>query len=327
MSKEGKSQTAISTSSSKGDLSTLSTSSSSLPSSSQWKEGFLARREKGIIRSSWRDKFVILLEGSLFYYQSHTDLTPKGVMHLTNCQVLEAPEKKIKKKFVFYVHPPNSNDDLYFAATNETEKQDWMEAIQKSLTKTPSSPPDKDFIKKNKPTAVYMSGRLIDSFTNLGASGKIAKEFINDDTEAIIEALKSFMIQYYGADKANKLEKQVVSVVVKAAVLYKEKHITKEYFASTVVPTRLLISKIIDGFEIPFTFSAPEAIESLRAVQKSLIQIMRPYLHEKTITKINEIFDILCDEELVSDFFTKRKYKECETLGTTLRKLWDAGAF
>lgn len=286
----------------------------------QWKEGVLGKREKGIIKMSWKDKFVILLDGSLFYYQTHTDLTPKGVYHLLNCQVLDAPEKKIKKKFAFCLHTPQEGD-IYFSAVSEAQKQDWMDAIQKGLMKSPSPPPDKDFSKKTKSTSVYMSGRLIDSITNMGASGKILRDFLSEDTETILQALKTFFTEYYGSEKANRLEKQSISLATKISLLYKEKQVSKEYFQSTQVPLRVLISKIIDGFEIPFAFNVHEAIDALRAVQKALEQVIRPFLHEKSMAKMTGIFDVLCDEDMLADFFKKRKYKECEILGVTLRKL------
>jgi len=307
--------------------SSISSMTSIQPSTSStgWKEGNLFVRVKGIIRYNWKEKFVILLDGSLFYYQFHTDLTPKGVIHLLNCQVIEAQEKKIKKKYAFSI---NSNGtDYYFAASNDEERLDWMQSITAALNKPPSSPPDKEFAKKTKPSSIYVSGRLIDSITNLGASGKIAKEFITSDTEIIVDSFKSFLTKYLGLEKATKIEKQAISIAVKVALLYKEKHISKEYFESTIVPIRILISKLIDGYEIPFTFNAHEVIDDLRTIQKAFEKIFRPFLHEKTMIKMNQTFDFICDEDMIADFYAKRKWKECETVGVTLRRLWDAGAF
>lgn len=289
-----------------------------------WKEGHLLKRDKGIIRYTWRDKFVILLEGSLFFYHSKANLTPKGVIHLNNNQVVDCTEK-YKKKYSFAI--VGNGIETVFAANSENEKLDWMQSIIVALNKSPSSPPDKDFVKKTKPSSIWVSGRLIDSITDLGASGKIAKEFITSETEMIMDSIKSFLTQYLGNEKAAKLEKQLISIAVKVALLYKEKHITKEYFGNVTVSIRLLISKLIDGYEIPFTFSPHEVIDGLREIQKEFEKIFRPFLHEKTILKMNQTFDMICDEDLIADFYTKRKWKECEVVGITLRRLWDGGAF
>jgi len=294
-------------------------------SSLGWKESSLLKREKGIIRYTWKEKFVILLEGSLFYYQTKANLTPKGVIHLNNSQVVDCSESKYKKKFAFVII--SNGTEIVFAASSESEKLDWMQSITAALNKPHSSPPDKDFVKKNKPNSIWVSGRLIDSITALGASGKIAREFITSDTEIIMDSIKTFLTQYIGVEKTTKLEKQLVSIAVKVAILYKEKHITKDYFRNVTVSIRLLISKLIDGYEIPFTFSAHEVIDCLQEIQKEFDKIFRPFLHEKTLLKMNQAFDLICDEELITDFYTKKKWKECEVVGITLRRLWDAGAF
>jgi len=40
---------------------------------------------------------------------------------------------------------------------------------------------------------------------------------------------------------------------------------------------------------------------------------------------LNSIFEIIANEELLTDFFKKRKWRECEVVSVTLRSLWDAG--
>jgi len=310
-----------------GNQSQIVAHSSVIPSDSQtvnpWKEALLAKREKGILKWSWKDRFVILLEGSLFFYQNPTDLTPKGVYHLLDCHVEETPEKKVKRKFVFSLKTPQ--EEIYFGAKDENERNEWMESVKRNLQKQPSPPPDKEFIRKTKLASVYISSKIIDNLLNLGTSGKIIRDAVSDETLVIIESLKSFLIQYLGAEKANKAEKRIVSIAAKVAVLYKEKQISKQYFESTRVPIRLMVSKVIDGYEIPFTFSAVELVDAIKTVQKILEQILRPYLTEKTLQKLAEVADLLSNEELVQEFFSKRKYKECELVGGTLRKLWDEG--
>jgi len=276
------------------------------------------------LKWNWKERFVILYEGSLFFYQTPSDLTPKGVFNLSDIHsVEEIPEKKLKKKFVFSLK--TGHDEVYFATKDDTERVEWIEAINRNKHKAPSPPPDKEFVRKTKSASVYISGKIIDNLTNLGASGKIIRELISDDTLVIFEALKAFLVQTIGSEKANKAEKTIISIAAKVAVLYKDKQITKQYFESSAVPIRILISKVIDGYEIPFTFSVVELIDAIRTVQKNFVQILRPYLHEKNLQKMADMFDLVCNEDLLDDFFTKRKWKECELVGVTLRKLWDEG--
>jgi len=88
-----------------------------------------------------------------------------------------------------------------------------------------------------------------------------------------------------------------------------------------------MASRVIDGFEIPFSFSALDLIESIREVQKVIDQILKPFINEKTYNKLNTLFEFVCNEELLDDFFAKKKWKECEQVGTSLRRIWDSGTF
>jgi hypothetical protein len=68
-------------------------------------------------------------------------------------------------------------------------------------------------------------------------------------------------------------------------------------------------------------------MDCFQAVQDVLQQIIRPYVHEQTVLKMAALFEFVCNQDLLADFYTKRKWKECEQMGTVLRKLWDAGYF
>jgi len=287
----------------------------------------LGKRERGIIRSQWKDRFVILFEGSLFYYMKQTDLTPISIIPLLNCKIEEVPEKKAKRKFVFTIH--TARDEFTFAAVSEEDFHGWISSITENLDKSPSPLPTKEFkkIKIGKSASVYVTGKIAETILNMGAGGKLVRSYVTDDSIIIIDALKNFLVQKLGAEKADKLEKRIISMSIKIALLYRDKKLRVEDLKATMVPIRLVVSKAIDGYEIPFAFSAFEAIEALRAVQAALENVMVPVLTEKSMKKLGVIFDTICDEELMEDFFEKKKWRECEILATTLRELWDAGRF
>jgi len=256
-------------------------------------------------------------------YQYPTHLTPKKVFHLRNVKVVETNEKTYKRKHAFAIISNDDKSEFVFSCTDETEKIQWVEAINANSHKSPSPPPDKEFIKKTKSAAMYMSGRLIDTMTDMGAGGKIMKEYITEDVFMIIQSLKNFVFQREGPEKADKLEKQSISTAVKMALVYKENHVTKEYFEEIKIPIRVLVSAVIDGYELPFSFATEEIIDALRGVQKYIEQTFRPFLPEKTMNKLREIFDYFCTNSIIEDFFEKRKWKECEVVAITLRKIWD----
>jgi hypothetical protein len=95
--------------------------------------------------------------------------------------------------------------------------------------------------------------------------------------------------------------------------------------ATTNILQCSLCDKIIDGYEIPFAFSVRDLLESIAEVRTSLDKVLGPVLTPKTMTKLHGLFDYFTNEDLLCDFFAKKKWKECAEIGETLRKLWDAG--
>lgn len=100
----------------------------------------------------------------------------------------------------------------------------------------------------------------------MGNRGKTLKDYMSDDTLVIVEAVQTFVkrkkitastlivIEYSGEEKAAALEKVAISVATKVALLYRDKTLSPQYISLIKAPIRDIISKLIDGYEIPFTF-------------------------------------------------------------------------
>ena len=207
------------------------------------------------------------------------------------------------------------------ACKTEDDYQGWLSALTVNMGLPACPPPEKNGkMKKNK-----MTNQLVDTAANFGASRKIMKEFVTEDTVAIVNAMKSFITEYDCEEKANQLETLVFQIGGKVGLLYKEKKVSRDYFLSCIEPLHKCCDKVIDGYEIPFSFSAEELIQSLQEVYAILEKLLKPHLNSKTMKSLLDIFLYFQDEELLNDFFEKRKWKECATVGETLRHLWDHG--
>jgi len=68
-----------------------------------------------------------------------------------------------------------------------------------------------------------MTGKIVDIMSTIGVPTKFIKDYLSNDTLAIIEALKRFIIAKTSPERASKMEKQALSITVKIALLYKEK--------------------------------------------------------------------------------------------------------
>jgi hypothetical protein len=157
-----------------------------------------------------------------------------------------------------------------------------------------------------------VTSQLVDIATNIEAVRRIIKEYVSDDTFVVMAAMKSFVTQYDSAEQAEALEIIALQIGAKVALLYKDKKVSKDYFLAVLSPLHILCDKLIDGYEIPFAFSAPDVIASFNEVQGVLDKMLKPHLPDKTMKQLNEVFGYLADEELLNDFFTK---KVCSRVG------------
>eukprot|EP01119_Soliformovum_irregulare_P014680 TRINITY_DN402_c0_g1_i3.p1 TRINITY_DN402_c0_g1~~TRINITY_DN402_c0_g1_i3.p1 ORF type:complete len:361 (+),score=74.65 TRINITY_DN402_c0_g1_i3:94-1083(+) len=289
------------------------------------REGLLLRRDKGRISTAWKQKKFILLKGSLFCYSRKPNrLTPKGVLHLNGCVVLDDfTEKKMKRKFVFSVQNMTDKSEWILAADTEADKLEWVRLLRCSLTLPASPPPEILFKRKTGTTSVKEA--FVDGVTSFAPSRRVIKEFVTDDSFRILEAVKSFLTQYDSAKQAEWVEKSILAIGMKVGMMYRDKKITKSAILVIQNPIHRLVDRLIDAYEIPFTFSHKELMDLATEVQDALLIGLKPYLDDKTMSNLSEVLRYFLNDELVMEFFSKKKWKECQVVGSTLRTLWDAG--
>jgi len=141
----------------------------------------------------------------------------------------------------------------------------------------------------------------------------------------MLGAVKSFVAKYDSPQQADAIEKMILSLSVKIAMLYKEKRISKEYFVAVQPALHLLCDKLIDAAEMPSLFNADAFYPVIKTVRTEFEKIFKPFLPEKSMEKMGFLVDYFSSEALLTEFFSKRKWQECQVVGNTLRKLWDLG--
>jgi len=289
---------------------------SSLIEEKESKTGILLKKSKSFWVSGWKEKYFVLTGGSLYYYEKVSSGAARGVIQLQTCKIVT--ETNEKRKYVIGLQ--NNSKLVFIAAKTESEYNDWLSALTINLNFPPSPPPEKFSKPKEK-----MSSTLLDTATNIQAVRKLIKEHVSEDTFIVMNSLKSFVSQYDSPDQAEHLEMIALMVGSKVALLYKEKKVSKDYFMTLINPLHKLCDKLIDSYEIPFTFNCLELVKSLNKFSEMLEKMLKPHLNEKTLKALVELLHYFAKEDLLSDFFTKKKWKEAAELGTTLRRLWDSG--
>jgi len=215
---------------------------------------------------------------------------------------------------------PHSRSQLFLAAADDKKKREWINALHENIGKEPVTPPER-FIKGKK----RMTGqRMVKAALVTPAGIKILKEFVGEDTLSILDAVKKFVQKYDTQEKGIELEKQIFKIGLQATLLYRNKKLSIEIFPDIVISIHNLCSKLIDGYEIPFTFEPTGIINAFRELERLLNNILKPHLPEKEIQKNVVLFDYLCGDEILREFFMKNKHQETRTVCLKLRKMWDA---
>mmetsp|Transcript_20300 Transcript_20300/g.28474 ORF Transcript_20300/g.28474 Transcript_20300/m.28474 type:complete len:333 (-) Transcript_20300:42-1040(-) len=299
-----------------------STTNFPLPTGIPDKQGFLSKRNKGIIRNTWKDKFFVLCGETLYYYKTREDQVPRGAFHLKGSITVDLAEAKAKRKHCFCIQ--TVKEDIFLSAKDEKEKEEWVRKVNNAATKDAQSPPDRGNAAAQG-RKFLMQSKFVDTLTRFGPGKRLVMDFITDDTILLIDSVKSFVKKVDGEEQAERLEKTLISVGFKAAFLYSEKKIAKEYFEALREPLHKMCDKLIDGYELPFLYNSADVVASIDAFRKAVEKTFGPYFTEKTMTKMAFLFNYFMNETLLDDFFTKKKWTECGEMATTLRRLWEAG--
>lgn len=87
------------------------------------------RKEGGSVKS-WRDRYIILHKGCMYYYNTPDAKTTAGKFSLSGYRLSPAPEKTSKFQWTFkLVHLQPEKRTYYFAAYSEQEMNEWMNSI------------------------------------------------------------------------------------------------------------------------------------------------------------------------------------------------------
>lgn len=141
----------------------------------------------------------------------------------------------------------------------------------------------------------------------------------------ILDTILSFVTAYLQSqDKANKLEKKLLTFAIRVNILVDLKKASWKDLLTLKQPLHKLCDKVIDAFEIPFSFNARELIDIIEEIQKALLKHLKA-LPEKSLKKMNDLFATFTNEEMLEDFFKKKKWKETGEVANLLRRMWEDG--
>ncbi|XP_023036787.1 tumor necrosis factor alpha-induced protein 8-like protein isoform X3 [Drosophila tropicalis] len=150
------------------------------------------------------------------------------------------------------------------------------------------------------------------------ATKNIAKTFIDGTTASLLDNLYRLCKMHTGNKaRSEKLIKNIIKIVIKIGVLHRNNQFSDEeiqkaeYFKRKFQKTQL---SIISFYEVDFTFDLNYLQESIAESHKALKSIVQPHLTEKSLGRIDEVFDFFGDATLLETAF-KRDSPYREVMG------------
>jgi hypothetical protein len=103
--------------------------------------------KQGEFIKTWRRRWFVLKQGRIFWFKEQ-QLTPysksRGVIPVSSCLTVKGAEDVLNKQFAFELS--TNRDTMYFIADTDKEKEDWINAIGRSIVHHSRSVTDEEVL-------------------------------------------------------------------------------------------------------------------------------------------------------------------------------------
>eukprot|EP01120_Amphizonella_sp_Union-15-10_P013970 TRINITY_DN6602_c0_g1_i1.p1 TRINITY_DN6602_c0_g1~~TRINITY_DN6602_c0_g1_i1.p1 ORF type:complete len:172 (-),score=35.85 TRINITY_DN6602_c0_g1_i1:72-587(-) len=159
---------------------------------------------------------------------------------------------------------------------------------------------------------------------NSKAGKKYIRDQIGAEGMAIIDVIKTVVRLKDGDKKAKEIENVIMRTAVKIVVLFKNKDLSKEGLLAPIRMMKTLWSDVLDCCEMSFAYDPVCLSESATKLQKYFVQLLKPYVTEKNLNRMNEAINYIKSPSLLDKLYLSPECEKTkEQLGSILRKLWD----
>ena len=179
----------------------------------------------------------------------------------------------------------------------------------------------------SKTLGIRIQGKLASKMSSKG----LAKQIVDGPTSVIIDYCYRIAKLYLQSKKdAEKVMKNIIKIVVKIALLYRNGLFTKEELAIVEQFQRKFktISKaIISFYEVDFTYDKDFLCRVIKDSQELLDSFVKAHLTEKSMKRIEHVYNLYTDPNLLDAVFEPNsKYRPfLGSICTSLNLLIDNG--
>lgn len=156
------------------------------------------------------------------------------------------------------------------------------------------------------------------------ASKNVAKVFIDETTSSLLDNVYRLTKQQLGSKKdAEKLVKNIIKIVIKLAILQKNDVFSEDETRKTNTFYQKFLKlqmSIISFFEVDFSFDLVYLQKLISEVHQLLKEIVACHLTDKSLNKIDEIFESFNNPQFLESIF-KADSPHRETMGKIVADL------
>lgn len=146
------------------------------------------------------------------------------------------------------------------------------------------------------------------------ATTSIAKTFIDDNFSQLLDTVHEIVAAEVSKQKADKLVKNIIKIVVKIAILYKNSKFSPEELKIGLKlreKIQLIALTVVSFHEVDFSYDANFLIKLIDEVASLTHDIVRHHLTDKSHGRVDNIVSIFGDPKLLDSVFsTDGKYHD-----------------
>lgn len=243
---------------------------------------------------------------------------------MQNYTILDNVEGQKKDFIIGLTHNEDKKDIFYLACSSGSDFKRWHSAITAARDKKPVESP-KITVEKKKKVGLgeRAKKKMAGDIASSGLGKSVIKTILNDETHALLSAMKKIVARESNKKKAEELEKNIIKITVKAYLLINNKKLESDAFLKADKPLRQAFELMAkchnhrmpkDVFEAALT-----KVESLlKEAEHIITELLQPHLTSKTMFMLASTFGYLGSYNFLYKAFTD------ESLEEELEKLVDA---
>jgi len=277
------------------------------------KEGYVYKRGGGQKKKkypsmkNWHVRWIVLVPGTLYYYNNAGEKDAKGSIELKNAVIDESPED-LKTDREFCAVASNEEYEFVMSFYDQPDKDDWIKQIKSQISKPGSPPPPATSIPKQHLFDKFIK-KVVGNAAIAPVGKALIKEFIDEETDSIIKTMQAFVIKESGKDKAQELEDYAIKTIVKIGLLVRSQYLDIDTLLRIRVPAVNLLFLAMDYYEMPDTFSAENSSDHLNKLYQVLDKMLHGLMRPKSLARLRMLFEYFGSTAILTKLYKDPNFK------------------